>query len=86
MSDTIQIDVTREQLLQAIKRLPEPDIRWLVEQTSLPSQSLDYVRAEERRLQAWQQEYEYITKRINNFGTDQPPQPRSWTREELYDR
>ena len=32
MTDTIQIEITREQLLRAIKRLPEPDLQWLIEQ------------------------------------------------------
>lgn len=82
MADTIQIEITREQLLRAIKRLPEPDLHWLIEQTRLPVQSSEHEpTAEERRLQAWQEEYNYLLSL-----EDETPQPRSWKREDLYDR
>ena len=85
MTDTIQIEITREQLLHAIKQLPEPDLHWLIEQAK-PASATEHERtAEERRLQAWQKEHEYITQRIENDPPTEP-QPRSWKREDLYDQ
>ena len=82
MADTVQIEITREQLLQAIERLPEPDLRWLIEHVTLPTQSPQREpTAEERRTQAWQAEYNYLLTL-----QDETPQPRSWKREDLYDR
>ena len=85
MADTIQIEITREQLLQTIERLPAPDLRWLIERVTIPAQAPPEPTAEERRLRAWREEYAYIRQRMDD---EQPTelQPRSWKREDLYDR
>ncbi len=81
MADTIQIEITREQLLQTIERLPAPDLRWLIDHVTIPAQAPPEPTAEERRLRAWQEEYNYLLSL-----QDEAPQPRSWKREDLYDR